>query len=277
MSTPPKLTDRCALCRQRKRARQLAKPAIFMQQDAADEVKERLTLVNRNFTNAVIVTGWPEVWAPNFPDAKIIADTETLDLKQSTHDLVIHALSLHWANDPVGQLIQAKRALKPDGLFLAALFGGQTLYELRATLAEAEIEASGGISPRIAPMAEIRELGALLQRAGFALPVADSLITNVTYENAFKLMRDVRSMGEGNAMVGRQKSFCRRNLMQGAADRYAVAFPAPENRITATFEVIYLSGWAPDDSQQKPLRPGSATARLADVLEVTETRITEVD
>jgi len=270
MQNPPTLTDRTALIRNRRRARQMTDAALFLHQEAASEIKERLTLVNRTFTSIAIVTGWPEFWGAEFPDAHVIQDTDTLDLEPATHDLVIHAMALHWANDPVGQMIQARRSLKPDGLFLGAMFGGQTLHELRAVLAESEIALAGGISPRVAPMAEIRELGGLLQRAGFALPVADSQSTDVTYKDAHDLMKDLRAMGEGNAINARQKTFTRRSIFDNAAERYSKAFTRPDNRVGATFEIIYLSGWAPDDSQQKPLRPGSATARLADVLGVSE-------
>ena len=179
---------------------------------------------------------------------------------------MIHALCLHWANDPVGQLVQCRRALRPDGLFLGVLFGGQTLAELRACLAESEVSVTGGLSPRVLPMAEIRDLGGLLQRAGFALPVADSATRTVTYADAGRLMTDLRAMGEANALEGRLRRPTRRGVFAQAAMRYAAGFPAPEGRIRATFEMIFLTGWAPDDSQPKPLRPGSAARRLADAL-----------
>ena len=183
---------------------------------------------------------------------------------------MIHCMALHWTDDAVAQLIQARRALKPDGLFLAALPGGQTLYELRSSLAEAEVRLSGGLSPRVAPMAEIRDLGSLLQRAGFALPVADSVSHRVTYSSPLELMRDLRSMGEANAMVARSRQFTNRNIFKEAERRYRDVFPNADGRIVATFEIIYLAGWAPDSSQQKPLRPGSASKRLAEALDVGE-------
>jgi SAM-dependent methyltransferase len=202
-----------------------------------------------------------------------VADEETLTLQQGAHDLVVHAMALHWANDPVGQLIQSRRALRPDGLFLGVLFGGQTLHELRSALATAEAEVTGGLSPRVAPMAEIRDLGALLQRAGFALPVADSLPLTVTYESPLHLMRDLRAMGEGNALGGRIRHLTKASLLRRAAEIYQEHHAQPDGRIVATFELIFLAGWAPDDSQPKPLRPGSAVARLADALGAQETKL----
>lgn len=183
---------------------------------------------------------------------------------------MIHALSLHWANDPLGQLIQCRRAMKPDGLFLAVMFGGQTLQELRASLAEAESLVTGGLSPRVLPMAEIRDLGALMQRAGFALPVADSVTQTVHYTDLPALMADLRAMGETSALAARPRHFTRRDILTKAEAIYRANFPAPDGRITATFEVIFLTGWAPHESQQQPLRPGSAKARLADALRVPE-------
>jgi len=277
MQRPPDLTDRNALSTNRRRALSLTEPAVFLHEEAASEVNERLKLVNRTFKSPAVVTGWPTLWRHVLPNAKIVEDAETLDLQPGAHDLVVHAMSLHWANDPVGQMIQARRALQPDGLFLAALFGGQTLAELRAVLAEAEASVTGGLSPRIAPMAEIRDLGGLLQRAGFALPVADSLNHTVTYADIFRLMRDLRAMGEASALAQRPRNFTRRAIFTDAAQRYAAAFPAPDSRISASFEIIYLAGWAPDASQQQPLRPGSATARLADALGVDEAAVPDKD
>lgn len=241
---------------------------MFLQRLALDEIKERLSVVNRTFTKPAIVTGTPSIWSPEF-DAKVIADDEILNLDQGIHDLIIHAMSLHAANDPVGQIAQCRRALQPDGLFLAVFFGGQTLSELRACLAEAETRLKGGLSPRIAPMADIRDAGSLLQRAGLALPVADLLCQNVSYQTAFHLMRDLRAMGEVSALTSRQKTFTSKHLFAEAARMYSDTY-ANDGRIDATFELIFLSGWVPHDSQQKPLRPGSAQARLADALKTTE-------
>jgi hypothetical protein len=170
----------------------------------------------------------------------------------------------------VGQLVQCRRALQPDGLFMGLMFGGQTLHELRACLAEAEAEVTGGLSPRVLPMGEIRDLGALLQRAGFALPVADSFTKTVLYRDAFHLMADLRAMGEGNALMARLRRPTRRAVLARAAALYQDRFAGADGRIPATFEIIALTGWAPHDSQQKPLRPGSATARLAEALHAAE-------
>jgi hypothetical protein len=175
----------------------------------------------------------------------------------------------------VGQIIQSRRALINDGLFMGVLFGGQTLSELRAILSEVEIARTGGLSPRVVPMGEIRDLGALLQRAGLALPVADSALRQVTYADSYALMRDLKAMGERNALDQRRMSPLTRAFFDDVKTRYPQHFPAGENRITASFEMIFLTGWAPDDSQQKPLRPGSAAARLADALGTDETNLSD--
>jgi len=244
--------------------------AGFLHAAAAAELKERLAEVNRTFTAPAVVTGFPGLWAGVLPGARIVPDAEVLDLAPGAHDLVVHALALHWADDPVGQLVQCRRALVPDGLFLGALFGGRSLQELRAALAAAEAEVSGGLSPRVVPMAEIRDLGGLLQRAGFALPVADAAVQTVSYADIFALMRDLRAMGETNAMAARRRVPLRRGVLARAAEIYARRWPAPEGRIAATAETIWLTGWAPAPSQPRPLRPGSAAARLADALGVAE-------
>lgn len=264
----PVLTDTKALMRNRARA--LPAPALFLHEDVRDEVKERLTEVNKTFTSVAIVTGFPDFWRDAFPNADIVADEDVLALAPGTYDLVIHAMALHWANDPVGQLIQCQRALQPDGLFLAALLGGQTLHELRACLAEAEAATTGGLSPRVLPMAEIRDLGGLLQRAGFALPVADGFTRKVHYRDMLHLMHDLRAMGEGNALDARLRRPTRRPVFDKAAERYAHTYGAENGRVKATFEMIFLTGWRPHDSQQKPLRPGSAAKRLADALNSPE-------
>jgi SAM-dependent methyltransferase len=243
---------------------------LFLHETACDETQDRLSMVNRGFTAPAIITPFPQVWAPAFPQAHVVADNEVLDLEEDAHDLVIHALALHWADDPVGQLIQCRRALKPDGLLLALTFGGQTLHELRAALGQAEAEVAGGLSPRVLPMGEIRELGALLQRAGFALPVADALPLNTSYQSALHLMHDLRAMGENNALHARLKRPTRRAVLLRAAQIYAESFGTEDGRIPATFELITLTAWAPDASQPQPLRPGSASQRLADALNTTE-------
>lgn len=269
MPETPLLTDLTALHRQRRRAMASSTDAMFLQLQAIADVQERLLLVNRSFTEPAIVASFPDLWQEHFPGWKIIPDDDLLALDVAAHDLVVHAMALHWANDPVGQLVQSRRALRPDGLFLGVFPGGETLFELRATLAEAEIAVTGGLSPRVAPMGEIRDLGALLQRAGFALPVADSLGLTVTYDDARHLMRDLRAMGEGNALSARNRMPLRRAVIDETVTRYHDAY-GDNGRIPATFELITLTGWAPDESQPKPLRPGSAVGRLADALDTTE-------
>ncbi|MCE8526442.1 methyltransferase domain-containing protein [Ruegeria pomeroyi] len=269
-SLPPALVDRVALAARRARMRDAA---LFLHRAALDEVQDRLSLVNRTFTDMSVVTPAPALWAEHFPTARIVAEGEVLDLAPQSCDLVVHAMALHWANDPVGQLIQCRRALRPDGLLLAVCFGGQTLHQLRASLAEAESLVTGGISPRVAPMAEIRDLGALLQRAGLALPVADSLTLTAEYRDLPHLMRDLREMGEANALSARLRHPTRRAVFTRAEDIYSAHFATSENRLPATFELICLTGWAPDESQPKPLRPGSASARLAAALGTSETTL----
>ena len=227
-------------------------------------------MVNRAFTQTAVVTPFPYVWAERMPDAQIAADRDTLDLEVGSCDLVLHAMSLHWSNDPVGQLIQCRRSLRPDGLMIATALGGQTLEELRRCLGQAEVALTGGLSPRVAPMGEIRDYGALLQRAGFALPVADSLPLRVEYKDAFHLMHDLRQMGETNALTARHRVFPPKSLFSEAARLYAESFPTESGGIYASFEMIFLTGWAPDPGQQQPLRPGSAKSRLADALRVPE-------
>ncbi len=199
-----------------------------------------------------------------------VLEGDTLPLAEASQDLIVSALLLHAANDPVGQLIQMRRALVPDGLMLAALFGGQTLHELRASLAEAEAELEGGLSPRVSPMAEIRDLGALLQRADFAMPVADAERLAVTYATPLHLMRELRAMGETNILAARRRRPLRRATLRRACEVYARHFGTPDGRVRATFEIVFLTGWAPGPGQPKPLRPGSAAARLADALGTTE-------
>jgi SAM-dependent methyltransferase len=270
MNDHPRLTDRMALLRNRARACR-ADLALFLQETARDDTQDRLAMVNRQFTAPAVVTGFPQLWTEALPNARIVPDDEVLALKPGAHDLVIHALSLHWADDPVGQLIQCRHALKPDGLLLASTFGGQTLHELRASLASAEAEVTGGLSPRILPMGEIRDLGALLQRAGFALPVADSLPLTASYQSALHLMRDLRAMGEGNALAARPRHMARRSVLMRAAALYGERFATDDGRVPATFELITLTGWAPDANQPQPLRPGSAAQRLAEALGTQET------
>ncbi|UWQ91466.1 class I SAM-dependent methyltransferase [Rhodobacteraceae bacterium M382] len=264
------LFDRTALIAHRARIRP---DALFLHQTALDEVQDRLSMVNRIFTTPAIVTPVPDFWAPGFPNATIVPDDDVLDLEPSSHDLVIHAMGLHWANDPVGQLIQCRRALKEDGLLLVVALGGQTLHQLRAVLAEAETRVSGGLSPRVAPMAEIRDLGGLLQRAGVNLPVADVVPLTAEYRDIWHLMHDLRHMGETNAMSARLRKPTTRTLFDEANRLYFEHFATAKGRIPAMFEIICLTGWSPSDSQPKPLRPGSAKSRLADALKVPETKL----
>jgi NADH dehydrogenase [ubiquinone] 1 alpha subcomplex assembly factor 5 len=197
--------------------------------------------------------------------ASLASDEELLPFKEQSLDLVVSNLSLHWINDLPGTLSQIYRALKRDGLFLATMLGGETLKELRASLMEAEIEIEGGLSPRLSPFTEIKDAGNLLGRAGFALPVADTETITVSYEDPIKLMSDLRGMGETNANAQRRTTFSRRATMMRATEIYVEKFTNEEGRIPATFEIIYLTAWAPDESQQKPLQPGSGQISLSDV------------
>ena len=270
--TPPPLTDLSALHRHRARA-----TALFFQELVADEIQDRLGEVNRVFTEPAVITPFPKVWHGRLPSVRLVADDEVLDLQPGAHDLVIHALAMHWSNDPVGQIIQCARALRPDGLFIGVLFAGQTLAELRAVLAQAESEVAGGLSPRVLPMAEIRDLGGLMQRSGLALPVADSQMQRVSYRDAFHLMRDLRAMGENNALAARLRRFTAGSVLRRAAALYGAHFPDGPDRIRASFETVYLTGWKPHPSQPQPLRPGSAAARLADALQTAEGKLPQGD
>ncbi|CAD5250773.1 SAM-dependent methyltransferase [Bosea sp. 62] len=202
--------------------------------------------------------------------ATIVGDLEALPFAAESLDLAASLLALHAVNDLPGSLIQIKRALRPDGLFIACLLAGQSLTELRQSLLAAEVELTGGASPRVAPFADLRDLGGLLQRAGFALPVIDSESVTVRYGDMFGLLRDLRAMGWANALTERSRKPLRRAVLLRAAELYAERFADPDGRLRATFEIVWLSGWAPHESQQKPLRPGSAKARLADALGVPE-------
>lgn len=272
MNAPPILTDRTALARHRTRARAMADhdAAMFLHRLALADVQERLTEVNRTFTAPAVVSGFPELWQDLLPVAVQVADDEVLALEPGAHDLVVHAMALHWANDPLGQLVQCRRALQPDGLMIAVLPGGRSLHELRTALAEAEARVTGGLSPRVLPMGEIRDLGGLVQRAGLALPVADSLVQTVEYGSFPALLADLRAAGETNALSDRLRRFTGRGVMATAAAIYAGTFATPKGRLSATAELVFLTGWAPDESQQKPLRPGSAKTRLADALGMPE-------
>jgi SAM-dependent methyltransferase len=204
------------------------------------------------------------------PAPRLAADEEALPFAEGAFDLVFANLTLHWTNDLPGALIQMRRVLRPDGLLLSALLGGETLHELRAALLDAELAEEGGVSPRVSPMAQAADMGGLLQRAGFALPVVDVDRIEASYADAFALMRDLRGMGETNAIVKRRRAFTRRATLARAAALYAERHAGPDGRIPATFRIITLTAWAPGSSQQKPLKPGSAKARLADALGETE-------
>jgi SAM-dependent methyltransferase len=257
----------------------------FLLQRAAGDLEERLGAVLREFAIAADLGTPLPVLAPILAgkaghllrmaearggQADLVGDLESLPFAAGSLDLAVSLLALHGVNDLPGAFIQIKRALKPDGLFMGCLLGGRTLQELRQVLLEAESETMGGVSPRVAPFADLRDLGGLLQRAGFALPVIDSEIVTVRYRDAFGLFRDLRAMGWANALVARRKTPSRRETLLRAAALYAKRFADPDGRLPATFEFVWVSGWAPHESQQKPLKPGSAKARLADALGVPE-------
>ncbi len=198
------------------------------------------------------------------------ADEEWLPVRAASLDLVLSNLSLHWVNDLPGALTQIRAALKPDGLFLASMLGGETLHELRDALASAEIELDGGLSPRVSPFADVGDLGGLLQRAGFALPVVDSETVTVSYGDPFRLLADLRGMGESNAVRERRRTPLRRATLMRAMQLYADRHAGPDGRLPATFQILTMTAWAPAPSQQQPLKPGQATGRLADALGGTE-------
>jgi len=268
MSASNKLIDRSALLRNR--ARFNVDRGRFLHDQALVEAKDRLAIVNKSFVNVALITGHPGLWRPAFPNATFLTDKETLDLVPNTFDLVVHAMVLHWSNDPLGQMIQCQRALRPDGLFLGVMMGGKTLFELRNAFAEAESKITGGLSPRVLPMSDIRDIGALLQRAGFAMPVVDSVLLPVTYETPLNLMRDLRDMGEANAQTARCKHFTGRALIEETIKVYFQNYSKNDERIYATFEQLWLAGWSPSECQPKPLRPGSAKMSLYDALKVAE-------
>jgi len=290
MSASPAIFDRNLLRVRQRRARALG-PATFLIDRVADEMGERLSAVLRAFERAVdlgtptdavrrvlaasgkvgsIVAAEPAAAQVGGSSLSVAADEEGLPFADGSLDLVVSALSLQFVNDLPGTLIQIRRALKADGLLLAALIGGDSLAELREAFAAAESEVEGGASPRVAPFADVRELGALLQRTGFALPVVDSDRLTVRYDSAFALMRDLRRMGATNVLSERRRTLLRRATLQRMAEIYAQRFADADGRVRASFEIAWLSGWAPHDSQQKPLRPGSATQRLADALGAKE-------
>jgi SAM-dependent methyltransferase len=293
MTEIPRLFDPAAQRARTARAARDWTAADFLHRRAAEGLADRLGDVARAFPNAAITGSGGGIYAEALRGAGGIArliqvepcpalarlasaqgetvgrDTP-LTLGPGTLDLALSGLHLHRENDPVGALVQARLALKPDGLFLGVTLGGQTLHELRACLAQAESEVEGGLSPRVSPMADLRDLGALLQRAGFAMPVADLDRLVVDYPDALALMRDLRAMGETNTLADRRRSFLRRETLLRACALYAGHFARPDGRVTATFDLVFLSGWAPGPDQPVARRPGSATVRLADALGTVE-------
>jgi SAM-dependent methyltransferase len=284
----PVIFDRVLLRARRSRADALG-PATFLVDRVADDLEARLGAVLRPFelaadlgtpTDAVRRRLAGRVSRIVAVDARashlageplpVVADEEALPFRDASLDLAVSALALQFVNDLPGTLIQIRRALKPDGLFLAAMIGGDSLAELREAFAQAESETDGGISPRVAPFADLRDLGALLQRAGFALPVTDVDRTTVRYASPLALMHDLRRMGAANALHERRRLPLRRGTLRRLVEIYDERFADDDGRIRANFEIVWLSGWAPHESQQQPLRPGSARTRLADALHTQE-------
>jgi len=286
--------DRALIRRRRRRAEALG-PASFLLDRVAADLAERLQAVLRGFDLAVdlgtpseaVRTALRELpsigtiiaadaifkCAPAGADKDeifVVADEEALPFRDTSLDLVVSALALQFVNDLPGVLVQIRRALKPDGLFLAALLGGETLTELRQAFAAAESEVEGGISPRVAPFADLRDLGTLLQRAGLALPVTDTDRLTVRYDTVFDLMHDLRRMGATNALLDRRRAPLKRATLMRMAGIYGQRFADADGRVRATFEIVWLSGWAPHPRQQRPLQPGAAKARLAEALGTRE-------
>lgn len=292
MSATPIVFDRAMLARHRRRAAPHAEQHDFLLARVAEDIADRVHAVNRSFPLAVdlgshhglvgrAISEVDAVGSVVFVDSssealdridglKVQADEEALPFRDGALDLVVSGLSLQLVNDLPGTLVQIRRALKPDGLFLGAMLGGETLTELRQSFLAAEAEIEGGASPRVAPFADVRELGGLLQRAGFALPVADSDMVTVTYRDPLALVRELKAMGASNMLADRRRSPIRRSTFFRALEIYSERFALSNGRIPATFEIVTLTGWVPHESQQKPLKPGSAAARLADVLGTTE-------
>jgi len=300
VSPAPAVFDRQLVRARQRRAAGLAS-SNFLVDRVAEDLSDRLAAVLRRFERAVdLATPTDAVRralaasgkvgtiitanARPMPGARgcapagdahlvVAADEEALPFRDASLDLVVSVLALQFVNDLPGTLIQIRRALKPDGLLLAALAGGDTLIELRQAFAAAEAEVEDGVSPRVAPFSDVRDMGALLQRAGFALPVADVDRITARYGSPLALMHDLRRMGATNPLVERSRRPLKRATLMRMMEVYAERFSDPDDRIRATFEVVWLSGWAPHESQQKPLAPGSARQRLADVLGTRETRL----
>jgi SAM-dependent methyltransferase len=272
-TSAPVLFDRALLGARLRRAFKLG-PATFLLDRAIEDMAERLRAVLRDFKDAAEVGTPGEELASRLAGrvehlARIALperESEPLSLPAQSLDLVVSALAFQFVNDLPGVLAQIRRALRPDGLLMAAMAGGETLTELRQSFAAAEAELEAGISPRVAPFADLRDVGALLQRAGFALPVTDVDRVVVRYDNAFALMHDLRRMGATNILTERRRSPSRRATLLRMADIYGERFADPDGRIRATFDIIWLSGWAPHESQPKPLKPGSAKRSLAEAV-----------
>jgi SAM-dependent methyltransferase len=267
--TAPILFDRALLIERQERALKLG-PATFLLDRVAEDFGDRLQAVMRDFADVA------DIWTPGgllLPERfksvariDLASGGETLPLQPESLDLAISALALQFVNDLPGVLAQIRRALRPDGLLLGAMIGGDTLIELRQSFAAAEAECEGGVSPRVAPFADLRDVGALLQRAGLALPVTDVDRVVARYDSAFALMTDLRRMGATNILLERRRLPTRRSTMLRMAQIYAERFADADGRLRATFDVIWLSGWAPHESQPKPLRPGSAKASLEEAV-----------
>jgi SAM-dependent methyltransferase len=289
VNTSPAIVDRVLLRVRQRRALALG-PSTFLLDRVAEELADRLASVLRAFpcgldlgtpTDAVrhglarggrvgsLIAANP-LAAAGRGGLAVAADEEALPFRDGALDLVVSGLALHFVNDLPGTLVQIRRALKPDGLFVAALLGGDTLTELRQAFAAAEAEMEDGISPRVLPFADLRDLGSLLQRAGFALPVTDVDRLTVRYASPLALMHELRRMGATNPLLDRRRHPLRRASLARMLEIYAERFADPDGRIRATFEIVYLSGWAPHESQQQPLPPGSARTRLADALGTQE-------
>lgn len=277
-ASPPRIFDRRLLRARQRRA--LAKGAPdFLLTRAADDLLDRLLTVKRDFARsldlgapaahfaqAIVASGRAAPLRAGGLSGDVVADEEALPFAPAAFDLVVSGMALQWVNDLPGVFAQVRRILAPDGLFLACLPGGASLVELRVALAQAEEEITGGASPRVSPFVDVRDMGGLLQRAGFALPVADVDSFTVRYDSALALMADLRAMGAGNVLVRRANRPLRRDVLARAAQIYAEQFSDPDGRVRASFEIVWISGWAPHESQQKPAKPGSATMRLEDAI-----------
>jgi SAM-dependent methyltransferase len=270
---PPKVFDLALLKKRQARAAQTG-AETFLLDRVIEDMGERLHAVVRYFKNAADLgspgTGAADLLAASVAESRHVgwpADgREALPLEANSLDLVVSALALQFVNDLPGVLAQIRRALQPDGYFLAATIGGDTLTELRQSFAEAEVALDGGLSPRVIPMIDLRDAGALLQRAGFALPVTDVDRVTVRYDNMFGLMRDLRRMGATNMLAERRRAPLRRATLLGAAEIYAERFADADGRIRATFDIVWMAGWSPDESQPKPLKPGSAKMSLEEAV-----------